>query len=93
MIEQRDGWVLVRIRAQPRASRTEIVGEHDGALKVRLAAAPVDGAANEELVRYVAKRVSVAFSRVRLLSGGTGRTKLVRIDGVDAAVVRRALLG
>jgi uncharacterized protein (TIGR00251 family) len=92
MIEQRGGSVRIRIRAQPRASRTEIVGEHGGALKVRVAAPPVDGAANDELVRHIAKRVGVAPSRVRVLSGDTGRSKVVEIEGVDATAVRKALL-
>lgn len=93
MITQRDGSVHIRVRAQPRASRTEIVGEHDGALRIRLAAPPVDGAANEELIRHIAKRAGVARSRVRVLTGGTGRSKVVEIDGVDATAVREALLG
>ena len=93
MITQRDGSVHVRVRAQPRASRTEIVGEHDGALKIRLAAPPVDGAANEELIRHIAKRLGVARSRVRVLTGDTGRSKVVEIDGVEAVAVRDALLG
>jgi uncharacterized protein YggU (UPF0235/DUF167 family) len=50
-IEQREGFVRIPVHAQPRASRSEVVGEHDGALKVRLAAPPVDGEANRELVR------------------------------------------
>ena len=92
MIEQRGGTVRLRIRAQPRASRTEVVGEHGGALKVRVAAPPVDGAANDELVRFIAKRVGVAQSSVRVVSGDAGRSKVVDIDGVDINVVRRALL-
>jgi uncharacterized protein len=93
VIEQRDGSVRVRVYVQPRASRTEIVGEHGNALKVRLAAPPVDGAANEALVRHLAKRVGVAASRVRLLSGDTARTKIVEFDDMDASAVRRALVG
>ena len=93
VITQREGCVHIRVRAQPRASRTEIVGEHDGALRIRLAAPPVDGAANEELIRHIAKRVGVARSRVRVLSGDTGRSKVVEIDDVEAAAVRAALLG
>jgi uncharacterized protein (TIGR00251 family) len=93
MIEQRDDAVRVRVRAQPRASRTEIVGEVGDALKVRVAAPPVDDAANEELIRFIAKCVGVASSRVRVLTGGTGRSKVLEIDGVTAANVRRALLG
>lgn len=93
MIEQRADVVRIRIRAQPRASRTEVVGQHGDALKVRIAAPPVDGAANTELVRYIAKRAGVAQSRVRILAGDTGRSKIVEIDGADAAAVRAALLG
>jgi uncharacterized protein (TIGR00251 family) len=93
LIEQRSDTVRVRIRVQPRASRTEIVGEHGGVLKVRVAAPPVDGAANTELVRVIAKRLRVPTARVRVRSGDTSRSKVVEIDGVDAAAVRRALLG
>lgn len=82
----------IRIRVQPRASRTEVVGEHDGALKVRVAAPPVDGAANGELIRYLAKTLGIARSRVRVLSGVSGRMKVIEIDEIEASVVRRALL-
>jgi hypothetical protein len=92
MIEQRDNAVRVRVRVQPRASRTEVAGEHDGALRVRVAAPPVDGAANAELVRFIARRVGVAPSRIRLVSGEAGRLKVVEIEGIDAHSVRGALL-
>jgi uncharacterized protein (TIGR00251 family) len=93
MIEQRDNTVRVRVRVQPRASRTEVAGEHDGALKVRVAAPPVDGAANAELVRFIARRVGVAPSRIRIVSGDAGRSKVLEIEGVDVQSVRGALLG
>lgn len=89
-IEQRAGAVRLRVRVQPRASRTEIAGEHDGALKIRIAAPPVEGEANRELVRFVAKTLGVAASRVSLVSGAAGRTKLLEIAGVDAATARAA---
>lgn len=92
LIEQRRESVRVRIRVQPRASRTEIVGEHDGALKVRVAAPPVAGAANAELVRCIARSLGVARSRIRVVAGDTGRTKVIEIDGIEASAVRRALL-
>ena len=92
MIEQRGNAVRVRVRVQPRASRTEVAGEHDGALKVRVAAPPVDGAANDELVRFIARRVGVARSRIRIVSGDAGRSKVVEIEGVDVHSVRGALL-
>jgi uncharacterized protein (TIGR00251 family) len=90
-IEQRGGAVRIPVRAQPRASRSEIAGEHDGALRVRLAAPPVEGAANDELVRLLARVLDVPRSAVRVVAGERGRTKLVEVDGVDAETVLRAL--
>jgi hypothetical protein len=92
MIEQRNNAVRVRVRVQPRASRTEVAGEHDGSLKVRVAASPVDGAANDELVRFIARRVGVAPSRIRIVRGEASRSKVVEIEGVDVDSVRGALL-
>ena len=68
---------------QPRASRTEIVGEHDGALKIRISAPPVDGAANAELIAFLAKLCKVAKQQVTIESGATGRRKRVRIVGIS----------
>ncbi|MGQ0715423.1 MAG: DUF167 domain-containing protein [Gemmatimonadaceae bacterium] len=72
------------VRVQPRASRSEIVGEQEGALHVRLAASPVDGAANEALVELLADRLDVAKRDIRIVSGATSRRKVVEIDGVTA---------
>lgn len=91
-LEERDGAVRLKIRAQPRASRTELAGEYAGALRVRLAAPPVEGEANRELVRFLAKRLRVAASAVRVVSGETGRNKTVEVVGIDAAAVRSALM-
>lgn len=89
-IEQRGSVVRIPVRAQPRASRSEIAGEHDGALRVRLAAPPVEGAANDELVRLLARVLGVPRSAVRVVAGQRGRTKLVEVEGVDAAAALRA---
>ena len=83
--------VRISIYVQPRASKTSIAGMHDGAIKIRLAAPPVDGAANAALIEFIAKRVGVARSRVRLISGASSRRKIVEIEGVDAATVAAAL--
>jgi len=90
-IEERGGTIRFAVRAQPRASRSEVVGEHGGALKVRLAAPPVDGEANDELVRCLARWLDVPRGAVRLVAGATGRNKVVEVEGVGAAEVRRAL--
>ncbi len=90
-MEQRGAEVRIKIRVQPRASRSEVVGEHDGALKVRLAAPPVEGEANRELVRFLGKLLGVAPSRVTVVSGATGKSKVVQIEGMAVADVERAL--
>ncbi len=82
----------VAVHVQPRARRTEVAGLHGDAVKVRLAAPPVDGAANEELVRFVAERLGVPRSAVRVAAGAASRRKLVEVDGMEAEVARRALL-
>ena len=74
---------LFKVIASPRASKTEAVGVHDGALKVRLAAAPVDGAANEALAAYLAKRLGVAKSAVIIAKGAAAKRKTVLVKGVS----------
>lgn len=83
MIEyQNSGSSLIfSVRVIPRSSKTEIVGEHDGALKVKLRSPPVEGAANAEIVKMMAKSFGVARSAVSIISGETSRNKRVRIEG------------
>ena len=76
---EKDGEIIFTARVVPRASKSEIVGELDGALKVRVAAPPVDGAANAELIKFLAKTFSVSKSEVEILSGETSKTKQVKI--------------
>lgn len=80
------------IHVVPRAARTEVVGPHGDAIKVRLAAPPVDGAANEELVRFLAAQLGVTRRSIEIVSGATGRRKTVRIAGLTAAAGRARLL-
>jgi hypothetical protein len=77
--------VLVRVFAKPRASKSELDGLRDGELLVRLAAPPVDGAANTELVKFLARKVGVAKRRVRVEKGEASRHKVVRIVGATVA--------
>ena len=76
------------VHVQPRASRTELAGVHGTALKVRLHAPPVDGAANEELVKFLAESLGVARRAVRIVSGQTSRSKVVEIEGVSVVSVQ-----
>ena len=81
----------INIYVQPRASKTAVAGMHDGCLKVRLAAPPVDGAANAALIEFVAERLGLAKSRVRIVTGQTSRRKVVEVDGVSAEQLAAAL--
>ena len=78
---EKDGVVTFQVRVVPRASRSEIVGEHDGALRVRIAAPPVDGAANEELVRLLSRAFDVPRSAIEILAGHTSKSKTLRVRG------------
>ena len=86
--------MTLAVRVTPRASRTEILGIHpqaDGrpALAIRVASPPVDGAANEVLVAFLAKQLGVAKSAINLRSGATGRVKVFRIEGDGRALMER----
>jgi uncharacterized protein (TIGR00251 family) len=81
----------ISVYVQPRASKTMVAGMHDGCVKVRLAAPPVDGAANAALIEFVADALKVAKSRVRIVSGQTSRRKVVEVDGVSAEQLSAAL--
>ena len=88
-----DGGVRVSVHVQPRASRTEIAGAHGSALKVRLHAPPIDGAANEALVDFLAGELGIARNAVRIISGHSSRGKTVQLDGVSAERVQALAAG
>ena len=91
-VAERAGAVRFSVRVQPRAARTEVAGAHGAALKVRLHAPPVDGAANDALIDLLAGLLRVPRRGVRIVSGTTSRTKVVEVDGVAAALVERLAL-
>jgi len=90
-IRQDGTGVVIKVRVQPRASQNSLAGEMEGALKVRLTAPPVDGAANEACCKFFAQLFGVAKTNVTIISGHTGRNKLVRIEGVSEARARSVL--
>jgi hypothetical protein len=93
VVQERGGAVRFTVRVQPRASYAGVDGVHGGALKVRLTAPPVDGAANEALVALLAERLEVPKRAVAIVGGVTARVKLVEVNGVDAARVRALAAG
>lgn len=86
------GGVYVTVWVQPRASRTKFAGLHDGALRVQLAAPPVDGEANAELVRFLAKTLSLPRQAVELVSGASSRKKRLLVTGVTLIEAAERLL-
>jgi uncharacterized protein (TIGR00251 family) len=88
-VDSRGTAVRFRVRLQPRASRNEIAGVLDGVLRVRLHAPPVDGAANEALVAFLADRLAIPRRGVRIVTGATSRTKMIEVEGVSPAAVER----
>jgi uncharacterized protein (TIGR00251 family) len=89
----KNGLLFLVIQVVPRASRSEVVGEHNGLLRIRVAAPPVDGAANDELIRMLAKQFEVPRSAVSIIGGHNNRLKQVRIKGVERNETVRKLLG
>lgn len=83
--------VTISVRIQPRASKNEIMKMDNGKLKIRLTAPPVDGAANEALVKFLADQFNVGRSQVEIVSGHTGREKIIRITGISEEAVQRLL--
>ncbi|MEQ1762190.1 MAG: DUF167 domain-containing protein [Pyrinomonadaceae bacterium] len=86
---QSEGGLTFTIRVVSRASKSEIVGEVEGSLKVRISAPPVDGAANDEVIRMLAKAFAVAKSNVSIVSGETSKTKRIRVVGATPERLRQ----
>ena len=86
---EQNGSIVFTVRVVPRASKSEIVGAHGETLKMRIAAPPVDGAANEELIKTLAKYFEVPRSSIEIVNGATSKTKQVRITNGNAEKLRR----
>lgn len=84
--------VTIAVRVIPRARRSQVEGVLGDSLKVRVAAPPVEGTANEALLSFLAETLQVRRRQITLLAGERGRHKLVRIEGMDAATVAARLL-
>jgi uncharacterized protein len=86
---ERDGALQFTVRVVPRAPQSRVVGEHAGALRVRVAAPPVDGAANEELVRTLARAFDVPTRDVEITGGHASKLKQVRVAGATRVQLER----
>jgi uncharacterized protein (TIGR00251 family) len=90
-IAERAGGVRFSVHVKPRASKSRIVGEKEGTLEVAVAAPPVDGEANAELVRVLATALGVHKRNVTIASGEHGRRKIVDVAGIDESTARARL--
>jgi uncharacterized protein (TIGR00251 family) len=90
-VHARANGVRIDVRVVPRAGKTRVAGERDGALLIRLAAPPVDGAANEALIAFLAKTLDVPRRNVTLIVGETARAKTLDIVGISEATARLRL--
>lgn len=88
----KDRGLTFAVRVVPRASRTEIAGEYNGALRIRIAAPPVEGAANQELIRLLAKVFKLPQNAVEIVSGAASKNKIVYIVGADSARLEDLIL-
>jgi uncharacterized protein (TIGR00251 family) len=84
---------LIAVHVVPRASRTEVRGIHGDAIRIRVAAAPVEGAANdEELIKFIAQALRVQRGAVRIVAGQSSRHKRVEVTGLDSETILKRLL-
>lgn len=90
-LRQRGEAVVFTVRVVPRASRDKIAGIHDGAVRIRLTAPPVEGAANEALVSFLSSVLRVPKRDIELVSGQTARNKVVSVSGLSPAEVEARL--
>ena len=90
-IQERNGVVVFRVRVQQRASKDEVAGEIDGALKVRLQAPAVEGRANEALIEFLAQLLKTPKAAVRILNGDRSRAKRIEIRGVTGQQIQALL--
>ncbi|MFZ3063991.1 MAG: DUF167 domain-containing protein [Nitrospirota bacterium] len=90
LVEDNEG-VILPVRIQPRASKDEIVGEYNGALKIKLTSPPVEGEANRRCIEFLSKRFKIAKSQLEIIKGEKSKDKLIKIIGLRRADVLKIL--
>jgi uncharacterized protein (TIGR00251 family) len=83
----------IAVRVTPRSSRNQIVGVlHDGTIKIHITAAPAEGEANEELIKFLSDVLGIAKSRIDIVAGATGRDKLISVLDMDADALHKKIV-
>ncbi len=91
MEKEQESGTDIRVKVLPRSSKNQIVGKEEGAYRIKLTSAPVDGQANRALIKFLAKTLGLPKRDVNIISGERSRTKRVRIQGLAMAYVNRQL--
>ncbi|HVX29400.1 MAG TPA: DUF167 domain-containing protein [Nitrolancea sp.] len=91
VIQAHEHGTLLSVRVVPRSSKTVVEGVVEGALRIRLAAPPVDGAANAALIELLARRCGIPKSQISIVSGARGKQKRVLLSGIEPSTVRTRL--
>lgn len=91
MIQKTQGGVLLHLFVQPKASKNEIIGPHNNELKIKITSPPVDGQANEAVIRFIAKTLSISKNEVQLIRGESSRHKVLKILGISIETVANSL--
>lgn len=83
----------IAVRVTPRSSRNQIVGVlHDGTIKIHVTAAPTEGEANDELIKFLSDVLGIAKSRIDIVAGATGRDKLISVLDMDADALHKKIV-
>jgi uncharacterized protein (TIGR00251 family) len=91
LIRRTPDGLQIRLHVQPRAKRCEISGVHNGALKIKVTAPPVDNAANRAVIEYLADRLGIPKSKLAILSGARSREKNLRVHGMSPEEFQKQL--
>ena len=91
-INQHEEGIHFSVAILPRASKNEISGVMNGALKIRLTSPPVEGAANKACIKFLAKRLGISASRIDIVGGLTSKNKIIRVEGMDETAFLRKIL-
>lgn len=91
LLQQADGQLLLLLHIQPKSSKSRVAGLFDGCLKLAIQAPPVDGRANEEVLRFLAELLALPRRQLSLVSGARGRRKQVAVSGIEVGQLRQRL--
>jgi len=83
--------VIIQVQIQPRSSKNEITGLHNGRLKIKISAPPVNGKANQALIEFIAKALGVSKSKVEIVKGHTSKFKTLKVSGITQEFYRSFL--